>query len=166
MKSKLMWFTVMTLFAALTIPLRLTAQEQEKKHTRYKLLDLGTLGGPQSVVSGALTQLLNNRGTVAGCSDTPTADPNYPDFNFQGFSPATPDPQIFHGFRWQEGAMTDLDALPGVNNSCPIWMSENGMIAGGSENGTIDPVTGSPESRATLWKDEEVINLGTLVKME
>jgi probable HAF family extracellular repeat protein len=41
-------------------------------------------------------------------------------------------------------------------------MSENGMIPGGSENGVIDPVTGSPETRATLWKDEEVVDLGTL----
>jgi probable HAF family extracellular repeat protein len=165
----LMCFMATVLLATLALPDRLAEQEQtgeehRAQHHHYKLVDLGTLGGPQSVVFGFLTQLLNHRGTVAGCADTLTADPNYPNFNsnFSGFSPSLPDALIFHTFRWQEGAVTDLGALPGINHSCPIWISENGMIAGLSENGAIDPVTGSPEVRATLWKDEEVIDLGTL----
>jgi hypothetical protein len=167
MKSRFaMLLVAMTLFATLAAPVQLAAQEQQqqkKEHHHYRLIDLGTLGGPQSVVFGGLTQLLNNRRTVAGCADTSTPNPNYPNFSFyfDGFSPSLPDPLIFHAFRWQEGAVADLGALPGVNNSCPIWMTENGMVAGLSENGTIDPVTGLPEVRATLWKDEEVIDLGT-----
>jgi probable HAF family extracellular repeat protein len=168
-KKRLATFvTMLSLCAPLAFPIGLAAQEQEEKkeqkanHHHYKVIDLGTLGGPQSVVSGFLTHLLNNRGTVAGCADTPTADPNFPDSNFQGFSPRTPDPFVFHAFRWQDGLMTDLGALPGINNACPIWMSENGMIAGGSENGLVDPITGMPESRAILWKDGGVIDLGTL----
>jgi hypothetical protein len=39
----LMWIAAMTLFAALAIPLRLAAQ-----HTQYKLIDIGTLGGPSA----------------------------------------------------------------------------------------------------------------------
>jgi probable HAF family extracellular repeat protein len=166
MKSRtLTCITTITFFATFAIPHQLAAhdeQEQNARHRRYILVNLGTLGGPQSVVSGFLTRLLNSQGTVAGCADTATADPNYPDFNFSGFSPATPDPFIFHAFRWRERAITDLGTLPGINNSCPIWLSENGMIAGGSENGITDPVTGSPEARATLWKEEEIIDLGTL----
>ncbi len=164
MKSRILTYTTaMTVLVALAIQvgLRLAAQEQGKEHTRYKVIDLGTLGGPQSVVSGFLTNLLNNRGTVAGCADTSTPDPKYPDFNFSGFSPATPDPFIFHAFSWHQGVITDLGALPGNNNSCPIWLSENGMIAGGSENGLIDTVIGAPEVHATLWKDEMIIDLGT-----
>ena len=131
MKSRtLSWITAIALLGLLAIPGHLAAQaheqeqdekkEQKAKHHHYKVIDLGTLGGPQSVVFGFLTQLLNNEGTVAGCADTPTADPNYPNFNFSGFSPVTPDPFIFHAFRWQEGAITDLGALQGINNSCPI----------------------------------------------
>jgi len=44
MKSKtLLCITAMTLLAALALPVQLAAQ-----NTRYKLIDLGTLGGPSS----------------------------------------------------------------------------------------------------------------------
>ena len=46
----------MTLFAALAVPLQLVAQEQQQPkrgHLRYKLIDIGTFGGPNSYV-GAL----------------------------------------------------------------------------------------------------------------
>lgn len=44
----------MTLFGALAIPVRLAAQEQEEKkeqkakHHHYKLVDIGTFGGPRA----------------------------------------------------------------------------------------------------------------------
>jgi probable HAF family extracellular repeat protein len=41
-------------------------------------------------------------------------------------------------------------------------INDRGWVAGVSENGLIDPMTGSPEVRAILWKDDEIINLGTL----
>jgi hypothetical protein len=45
MKSRtLTCITTMTLFAALAVPVQLAAQQ----HTRYKLVDLGTFGGPSS----------------------------------------------------------------------------------------------------------------------
>ena len=45
MKSRtLMFVTAITLFAALAIPVRLAAQEQNQKPPRY-VADLGTLGG-------------------------------------------------------------------------------------------------------------------------
>jgi len=37
------WITAITLFAALALPVSLAAQ-----HRRYKIIDLGTLGGPNS----------------------------------------------------------------------------------------------------------------------
>jgi len=51
----------MTLFAALAIPVQLTAQQQ---HHHYKLIDLGTFGGPTSSTQDEL-QVLNTRGMVA-----------------------------------------------------------------------------------------------------
>jgi probable HAF family extracellular repeat protein len=67
-----------------------------------------------------------------------------------------------HAFAWHDGVLTDLGALPGVNTSVANWISVNGLIAGISENGLIDPLLGVPEVRAVLWKDGEVIDLGTL----
>jgi len=53
--------TVITLLAALALPAPLAAQ-----HTRYKLVDLGTFGGPQNYlyVPENYNRILNNRGTV------------------------------------------------------------------------------------------------------
>jgi hypothetical protein len=42
------------------------------QHRRYKLIDLGTLGGPNSLVNGSPPSMINNRGVVAGESDTLT----------------------------------------------------------------------------------------------
>src|SRR5215472_2714328 len=103
--------TAMTLFAALAIPVGLTAQEQQpnKPQTRYKLIDLGTFGGPTSYVvvnSIQVGTVLNNRGTVAGWADTSTPDPYAPNcFNFDCF--------VSHAFQSQNGTLTDLGVLPG-----------------------------------------------------
>ena len=61
------------------------------------------------------------------------------------------------------GVITDLGALPGVNSSAPVWISDNGLIAGISENGLIDPLTGFPQLRAVLWnRSRSIVDLGTL----
>ena len=89
--------TTMTLFAALAMPVQLAAQkeQQNKPQPRYKLVDLGTLGGPNSGLPLGL--MINNQGVVTGCADTSAADPNYPNFNpFLGPPWVAPDPFIFH----------------------------------------------------------------------
>lgn len=52
MKSRfLVGLSAITCLAALTMPIRLAAQdkaEADRKHHHYKLIDVGTLGGPQS----------------------------------------------------------------------------------------------------------------------
>src|SRR5215469_16903886 len=111
--------------------------------------------------SGALTQAfqaLNDRGTAVGAADTAIPDPNATNNN--GFFPS--DGFIAHAFQWRNGVLTDLGSLPGGNNSFAGWISANGLIVGASENGVIDPTFGVPEVNAVLWKDGEVINLGTL----
>jgi hypothetical protein len=143
----------MTLFVALAIPSELAAQ-----HTRYKLLDLGTLGGPHSYgsVNGEGFQLLNNSGVVASFADLALPDPYAP------FFCGNPDCFQAHAFQWKDGVMTDLGALPVNNNSAAGSINARGWITGQSQNGLIDPVSGFPESRAVLWKQDQVIDLGTL----
>jgi len=75
MKSRtLISVTAMTLFAALAIPVRLAAQDNRDphhKHHHYKLIDVGTFGGPNTnlITQGVGAQILNNRGIVTGSAD-------------------------------------------------------------------------------------------------
>ena len=150
-----------SLVATLAGPLRLAAQEQTEKehhemHCHYKLIDLGTFGGPQSRADYQVA--LNNHGTVAGSADTPNPNPFYGNDNPFFF----PDPFIEHAFQWKDGVLTDLGSLAGGGTSLPNWINEKGYVAGQATNSVIDPLTGWPESIAVLYKDGRVINLGAL----
>jgi probable HAF family extracellular repeat protein len=150
----------MILIAAIATPFWLSAQQQEehaKVHTRYKLIDLGTFGGPASYFSaaGLGARVLNNQGDVAGYADTSRPDPSAPNcFNLDCF--------LSHAFRWHDGVRTDLGAFPGDNSSAVSAINARGWIAGFSQYGPIDPLTGSAHSVAALWEDGHMINLGTL----
>jgi probable HAF family extracellular repeat protein len=151
------------LFAALALPLRLAAQDKQdhnRRHHHYRLVDLGTFGGPNSSVptgsfgingSGG-ARAISNQGTVTGFADTSTADPLcYIDDCF-----------FPNAFQWQNGALTNLGALPGSQWSAASWISGNGLIVGASENGETDPLTGLPEFRAVLWQAAQITDLSTL----
>ena len=153
MKSKT--FRLITaLFAALAIPASLIAQD----HPRYKLIDLGTLGGLHSYgsVNGDGFQLLNNSGVVASFADTAVPDPNAPNFCFD------PDCLLAHAFRWKEGVVTDLGALPGNNSSAAGSINARGWITGQSQTGSFDPILNGPGVHAVLWKHGDVTDLGSL----
>jgi probable HAF family extracellular repeat protein len=167
MKSVRLFLTAIALFAALAIAAGLAAQDNQEhnnhhKHHHYRLIDLGTFGGPQSSVPGTFefpSAAVSNAGTVVGGADTSNSNPNYPNCNpFLG----CPDAFIEHAFQWHGGDLTDLGVLRGGYNSYGVWISSNGLVAGGSENGVIDPVNGYPEIRAVLWKDGQINDLGTL----
>jgi probable HAF family extracellular repeat protein len=132
------------------------AQDHNPKHHHYRLVDLGTFGGPNTnfVTQGVGAQVLNNRGVVTGSADTSISDPNAP-------SCLSPDCFVSHAFKWQKGSLTDLGSLPGVNTSFGSWISGNGLVAGLSGNGEIDPLTGFPETRAVLWSNGSIVDLGT-----
>jgi probable HAF family extracellular repeat protein len=67
------------------------------------MIDLGTLGGPDSQSFAGL----NEATQVAGFAETPTPDPNGEDFCGLGTN------LVCLGFLWQNGVMTPLDTLGG-----------------------------------------------------
>src|ERR1700690_32385 len=169
MKSKLSKrIATTTLLIVMSFPVGLAAQDNQdhkSKHHHYELVIIDTFGGSSSGVGGEVPPpWLSDQGTFAGCADTSTPDPNYPNFNpFNANVPGGPfpDPFIFHTFQWKKGVLTDLGALPGTNDSCAFYVSGNGLIVGASGNGSIDPLTGWPEIEATFWQDGQISNLGT-----
>ena len=160
MKSRILTLIAITLFAALAIPARLAAQE----HIRYKVVDVGTLGGPNSIPplpffegSPAGPESLSRAGTFTGQADTATTDPFAPNCFGDCF--------VSHAIQWRDGVLTDLGALHSSESlsSASRWISVNGLIAGFSQNGEIDPLNPDLlEIRAVLWKHGKITDLGTL----
>jgi probable HAF family extracellular repeat protein len=157
MKIK-MWFFTATVFLVMSAcPAVLAAQ-----HTRYKLIDIGTLGGPNSSLASSFTEgvsaaSLNNAGTFAGNADTFAQDPFAPNCFSEGC-------KVSHAVKARKGVITDLGSLAGPDfSSAATWISSNGLIVGLSQNGFFDPLNfGLPEVRAVLWNQGKMLNLGTL----
>ncbi len=160
MKSRLFKRSSATvIFLALVIPVMLAATDHQRKreHHKYKLIDLGTFGGPTSLINDGnppISQILNDRGTIVGSADTSTPDPYSPNCITDCF--------VGHAFESRDGVLTDLGSLPGLNTSFAIEINRDGLIIGISENGGVDPMTGFPEITSVLWKNGEIVNLGTL----
>jgi len=172
---KLTHVHAMVLLVPLAIPVALAAQDQQNdrnddRHYHYRVIDLGTFGGPTSWFCNDLTggggacPILNNRGTVVSGADTTDPNPNYLNSNFllPPFNPPIGDPFIQHAFQWQGASLQDLGVLPGGYNSFAQAVSANGLIAGMSENGLTDPLLNIPAVNAVLWKEGQIFNLGTL----
>jgi hypothetical protein len=108
-------------------------QEQAKednhvKHHHYKLIDTGTLEGATNSLGFDGERDINSRGTVVSLAETTIPDPTC--FFTDCF--------IGHTVEWRDSILTDQGALPPVNKSGPICISDSGLIAGFSENGLID----------------------------
>jgi hypothetical protein len=78
---KWMGFTTMALLLAL--PLQPAAQEKQdhkKEYPHYKLVDIGTFGGPNDIINGPNVPILSDGGTYGGESELNIPDPYAPNF--------------------------------------------------------------------------------------
>jgi probable HAF family extracellular repeat protein len=122
---------------------------------RYRLIDLGSLGGHLFYphFSGVNGRLLNNDRTVVGGMSTTDADP----FGWNS------DPFTSHAFEWQNGSLTDLGATAfndKANFSQAFWLNDLGHSVGiATYNASTSAV---PLFKAVLWKDRQMIDVGTL----
>lgn len=149
----------LSIAAGILAALAVAAPVQARAHYPYALVDLGTLGGPQSDVGNQPVPFATEHGAFFGTADTTVGDPFGPNDNptFNG------DPHVQHTFVWRDGTITDLGALgphPGDNSSWPASVNTRGDIAGVSDTGAMDPL-GYEEANAVLWKDGRITNLGT-----
>jgi probable HAF family extracellular repeat protein len=103
-----------------------------------KIVDLGTLGGPDSV-----SNLMNNRGQVAGESFT-----NSTVNNATGMPTLDP-------FVWRKGVMRDLGGLGGTFGIVN-WINSHGEVAGFSD------LAGDQSGHPFLWDGRQIVDLGTL----
>jgi probable HAF family extracellular repeat protein len=103
-----------TLFAAVAIPIQLTAQGQNQQPPRYTVTDLGTFGGAFSNAFG-----ISNKGSVVGWGEL--AD----------------DADSVHAFLWRKGLMTDLGNFGG-RVSVANTVNEADEVAGFAETSVSD----------------------------
>jgi probable HAF family extracellular repeat protein len=120
------------------------------------ITDLGTLGGPNSTAPEAAPQP-NEKGQVAGASDTLTPDPNGEDFC--GFGTHL----ICLPFVSQKGALIALPTLGG-NNGIALEINNRGQVVGFTETTTQDPncTAPTPEVEPVIWESGKIQQLPTL----
>lgn len=131
------------------------AQTAPSTTYRYRAVDLGTLGGPNSGGCVPECRYVNDQGVALSRADAPAPDP------FAGLGFCLGDCYATLGNRWQAGHVTTLNPVPGGVDTFPAWISDTNLVAGYSENGLLDPTSGFPAFVATLWRGGRPTNLGT-----
>ncbi len=135
------------------------ATESLVPHHYYKLVDLGTFGGPFAVVNTEPTEnFINISGTIVGGADTSMLTPVPSCYNPVNNN----DCYVSHAFVWNYDHLKDLRTLPGGNLSYAEGINNFGQIAGVSEIERLDPASGTPEFHSVLWQNGFIRDLGTL----
>jgi probable HAF family extracellular repeat protein len=115
------------------------------------VLDLGTLGGPNSNVAWPVK---NTRGVLAGIAQTSEPDPLHEAWSCSAFFPAaTGRGWQCLGFVWEDGAMRALPTLGGTHGFA-TGANNRGQVVGWAENTVPDPTCVPPQVlqfRAVVW---------------
>jgi probable HAF family extracellular repeat protein len=108
----------------------------ESTHSGPKIIDLGTLGGPNSIAHS-----INGFGLIVGQAEQPTL---------------TEEPPLARAFRYEypmEVKMTPLPSLVADQPSAALDVNDAGVIVGWAQNELGEP-------RAVAWKEGKLIDLG------
>jgi probable HAF family extracellular repeat protein len=115
---------------------------------RTGMIDLGTLGGPNS---GTGYQVSDSAGAV-GSAETSVPDPQgYDCLGMGTYLTCLP-------FRWQNGVMTALPTLGG-HDGFGLGINNLGVAVGWSETSTPDPDCGGYRQSAVIWIKGQVYEL-------
>lgn len=144
------------LAALIFTPLALTAApapaaaRASHNQPRYRVVDLGSLGGGFGLFQGRLNML----GMAAGIMTTPASDPFYPNCFFTC--------GVDHAFLFAGGKPYDLGALAEGVSSAAFGVNQFGLAFGQAQNGQVDSATGFPETHPVAWINRRIVDLGTL----
>jgi len=105
------------------------------------LVDLGTLGGPNSNVAWPG---VNSRGMIVGIAETD--EPGGENWSCRFFFPSATGNQCL-GFVWEDGVMTAIPTWPGGINGFATEVNNRGQVVGWAENGVEDPTCNAPVVR-------------------
>jgi probable HAF family extracellular repeat protein len=121
--------------------------------SRELIVDLGTLGGANSIVFGS-----NARDQAVGEAERSTEDPNGEDFcGFGTHHKCSP-------FLWERGVMKSLPTLGG-DNGAANQINNQGLVSGFAENSQPDRRCPAPqvyEFKPVLWINGKVFELPTI----
>jgi probable HAF family extracellular repeat protein len=113
-----------------------------RNDSSHTLIDLGTLGGPNSSVTW---NVKNNRGLIAGIAQTDIPDPLGEAWSSAAFFPGPNNVGfICLGFAYKNGQMHALPTLGG-NNGFAAGANNRGEIVGWAENTCHDPLCVPPQ---------------------
>jgi probable HAF family extracellular repeat protein len=128
-------------------------------------IDLGTLGGANSAVAWPNK---NNRGLIAGISETADMNPFNEAWSCAQANFPTITNHVCLGFVWQAGVMSSLAPLPGGIDSYAAGTNNRGEVAGWAENGVHDSTCNNAPPANQVLQFEAVVwgpELGELTQL-